>query len=318
MASSTSGTDRVASILSRQIPPRWGAAYVPAIQVTRQEAPRISRPSLLNSRRLGRAVHVLSTPERIAAQLALYHPGLRDLHEQKMLSVVPAAHPLATFPGLVSTGLPSSSGTVAIAEALGHLDMHAMVPTSDGWAPSPYVGDLFLILEDGDGVFCVNWTVKKSAKDFTGRPGNLRRSLREKTKENQRANFRHTLERLYYEELGIRTVQVTADAVPHHLACNLSGLFAWDRRALSLTNEQRLWVVEEARHCIATGEPVSTQINRLTAEAGCQAQDVLGAIYQAIWRRELRVDLYRPVLVNHPLAPEQRDVIAHYAEWFGR
>jgi hypothetical protein len=44
----------------------------------------------------------------------------------------------------------------------------------------------------------------------------------------------------------------------------------------------------------------------------------MALIHQGIWRRELRVDLFRPVLADKPLRREVTDVLVKYADWFAR
>jgi len=41
-------------------------------------------------------------------------------------------------------------------------------------------------------------------------------------------------------------------------------------------------------------------------------------LYAAIWSREVRVDLYRPVLPDKPLRRERSDVLVDYSHWFAR
>ena len=85
-------------IMYRQGQFHWGGSYTPSTLAVPREAPKNSRITQLNSRKLGRAVHALSTPERVFTQLALYHPDLIDIHEQKMLWPYDFAHPLNGHP----------------------------------------------------------------------------------------------------------------------------------------------------------------------------------------------------------------------------
>ncbi|WP_243667354.1 hypothetical protein, partial [Pseudomonas brassicae] len=77
--------ERFALIRSRQAHFAWGDIYTPSVLAVPREAPKGSRISRMNSRKLGRAIHSLSTPEAVFTQLALFHPQLLDIHEQKML-----------------------------------------------------------------------------------------------------------------------------------------------------------------------------------------------------------------------------------------
>lgn len=311
---------RLRTIVERQCPPKWGVAYEPAIQVCTSEAPPISRPSVLNSRRLGRTVHVLSQPERHAALLALYHPGLRDLHEQRMLSPSQIEHPLTTYPGLMQVGLSYSRGTRASAEDLRCLGQHPWVWAADTGEriAFPYIGDFLLFLEDRDGLYCINWTVKKSAAGFDRSPIDIRAALIAEERGSQAVANRHRIEECYYQEFGIRTERVTGDAIPHSLACTLDQLFTWERRDDHLTPPQRAWLLSEARVLVVRGEVITAHIPRLQSELGCGPYDVLCAIYQGIWTRAIRVDLFSSICIDAPLEPERNDVLLHYADWFQR
>ncbi|PPS23817.1 hypothetical protein BVY11_28955, partial [Pseudomonas amygdali pv. morsprunorum] len=85
-------------IWTRQAGFRWGDKYVPSTLAVPGEAPKISRACRMNSRKLGRTIHLMSIPERVFAQLALFNPAVFDLHEQKMLHIDPAVHPLFGHP----------------------------------------------------------------------------------------------------------------------------------------------------------------------------------------------------------------------------
>lgn len=170
--------DRLKTIIKRQSVSRFGAEYIPSILATPQEAPSISRASILNSLKLGREVHVLSGPERDAGILALHHPNLIEIHEQKMLSTTPRQHPLVGLPGVFGIDLPPIRGVIDVAERLGCLHLLPRVKienTDDSGDPKivvfPYVGDLLLFMRNVDGThYCVNWSIKDTVAAFK-RPG---------------------------------------------------------------------------------------------------------------------------------------------------
>jgi hypothetical protein len=85
---------RLKQILKRQIPRRFGPDYIPSTFATRNEAPSISIPSRLNSLKFGRVIHTLSEQETHAVLLALIHPKVFEIHEQKMLSRFEDDHPM--------------------------------------------------------------------------------------------------------------------------------------------------------------------------------------------------------------------------------
>lgn len=117
--------ERFDLIMSRQGRFEWGEKYMPSTMAVPREAPKGSRISRLHSRKLNRTLHVLSGSERLFAQLALYHPNLFELHEQKMLWPVKAGHPLRGHPLTKGTFPPPLGGTVEIATEIGfkHYDV---------------------------------------------------------------------------------------------------------------------------------------------------------------------------------------------------
>src|SRR5690606_36240729 len=114
--------------------------------------------------------HALSTPEKVFTQLALYHPQLIDLHEQKMLWPLTSCHPLHGHPLAKGLFLPQLTGTADIAKQLGFKHYEIAVELSDGRRgkiPFPYQGDLLLYLLDAGGLpYAVNWTVKDRKEAF--------------------------------------------------------------------------------------------------------------------------------------------------------
>ena len=141
-------------IMSRQGRFQWGDSYIPSTLAVPREAPKGSRPARLNSRKLGRTLHALSTPEKVFTQLALYHPNLLDIHEQKMLWPYGASHPLKGHPLMKGMFPPPIRGTLEIAEEMG-LKHYKVTVCTNGVRqriPSPYQGDLLLYLLGRDGV----------------------------------------------------------------------------------------------------------------------------------------------------------------------
>lgn len=127
MSSGRLRASQVYEVNRRQSPPRWGPSYVPAIKAVKGEAPGVSRVSTLHSARFQREVHALSTPESLAIALALYQDALFELKEQHLLTPWPSDHPMVGHPRATHLTLPTTSGTVAIAERLGLLGQHPRV-----------------------------------------------------------------------------------------------------------------------------------------------------------------------------------------------
>lgn len=315
---------RFHTILDRQSISRWGIDYCPAILATRQEAPKLSRASRLMAAKIGREIHLLSVPERKAALLALYHPALFDLQEQKMLTPWPSTHPLTGHPLAVGLHLQALEGTVKVAERLGGLARHPRVtveiadpPGTEVRVPFPYIGDLLLCMMDANGPFCVNWTVKKDEQGFCGVPGQRRDPTRQQ-RQREKADFRHALEEEYYRDASIRTVRVTETAIDDQLAGNLHSLFGWHARPINLSPDQRLEMIAHFQGLLGQDIAPLATFADLKQSFRCDLHDCLGVLYQGIWQRQLAVDLFRPVLPDRPLRPQQVDVLDVYQDWFRR
>lgn len=318
---------RYNTITSRQFPAQWGAAYEPSAKATRNEAPSISRPSTVHSTKLGRAVHLMSLPERHAALLALYHPELFDLHEQHALSPVPAAHPLANHPRANGMFLLPIEGTVAVASRLGILSRHPVIYVENALSneglldmrvPFPYLGDLLLFLDDGKGPYCVNWTVKKNLESFRrssiaviSQPGRAARA-------EQRAHERHLLEATYFEDAGIRTQRVSEECIDPYVYSNLSKLVTWTYRQPSLSSDAFAALTQFYVGLVGRVDTVLTHLAPLQRRFSCTQHDCLTVLYQGIWSRKIRVDLFKPIFPNKALRRESSDVLNVYSAWFRR
>ena len=175
--------------------------------------------------------------ELAAACLALYHPHLVDLQEQRALWPDATPHPLEDSPYDPLRRLPGLPGTMAIAEQLGYFRLLDQVrfpdpsdPTLMHRAVMPLTGDFLLYMRDEDGChYCVNWSVKRTADDFHRRSiGTLRQRFSKSSMHREVA--RHLIEREYYAAAGIRTVQVASTDIPPELAANLRMLISMQPR----------------------------------------------------------------------------------------
>jgi hypothetical protein len=315
---------RLRTILSRQATPRWGADYQPAIQATVREAPSISRATLLRSKRLGRDIHTLSSSERRAALLALYHPRLFDLHEQRMLSGEPAPHPLSDHPLARGLALPPLRGTVDVAERLGYLPLHPTISVASRdregrfRVPFPYIGDFLLYLRDDDGApYCVNWSVKQSPGEFLS-PSLGRRRSRNPDALRRTAAARHEIESAYYADAGIRTEAIAGSSIDPHVAANLNQLFLWHGIEIDLPPDPHQDMVGAYRALMVAGIAPIEQLQYFMHRFGVSRHTCLAVFHRAIWDRQIMVDLFRPLLFDRPMRPSVKDVIDHHASWFAR
>lgn len=314
---------RLTVIKKRQGEDRWGADYVPSIFATPKEAPGISRPSIILPLKLGgRETHLLSHPELYAALLALYHPLVWELHEQKILSPGPRPHFLSLRESSSSQTWPSIKGTLDVAERLDMFSRHPKVRFSNAagqlqYAPFPYIGDLLLFLRDALGPYCVNWPIKDKYAAFKKRGPQLH-AKPHNNEVDLSAQLRQQLEETYYLDADIRTVQVAGDAIDKQVRSNLRDLFLHHGRALAVAADIREPIIHYLRNTIGSQIPAFKSLGLIQQRYQLDRETARALLHQAIWQRELRVDLFQPVLMDRPLKPERVDVIDHYAAWFAR
>lgn len=315
---------RLRRIAKRQANPTWGKDYCPAILAVRGEAPSASHALTITPEKLdGREVHLLSLAECSAAILGLYHPDSVGLQEQRAFSRGGSSHPLHNFEAASPIGLRPLKGIVDVADRLGYLESLPKVKIKDAtavggcrWVVFPFVGDLLWAMRTRDGHhYCLNWSVKDSEDAFK-RPLESKRFITPKGKVAEGMLVRHELESCYYQDAGIRTVFLAADTIDQHVRSNLRQLFLHHGRKVSLLSTEQDELTERFRNCLESGVPAFELIAKLTGAGKYSVDDCRNVLYQAIWYRRLRVDLFQPILINRPLNPEARDVLQVYGDWF--
>lgn len=311
--------ERFDLIMSRQSRFEWGGEYVPSIIATPREAPKGSRTSRLHSRKLGRTIHLLSGPEKLFAQIALYHPALFELHEQKMLWPVHAPHPLRGHPLTKGTFPPPLSGTVEIARNIGFKHYEIVKEDAAGMRrkiPYPYLGDLLLYLRGDCGApFAINWSVKDQSAAFHERGRDRAKTAVQQKKDREHAELRAELERRYYASAGIRTVEVSLDLVSPIIRANFELLFGM--HDIDYSVEPRLLEDFSAKvaDAVQSGDPVSFIAVEYGARWGFRSQ-FIAKIYQDIWDRKILVDFNEPILTDHPLAIGGCDPLLAFSSFF--
>ena len=306
-------------IVSRQSRFRWGDVYVPSTMAVPSEAPKGSRISRLNSRKLGRTLHALSTPERVFTQLALYHPDLLDIHEQKMLSPVTTGHPLRGHPFTKGTFPKPLRGTLEIAAEIGFKHYEIAIDNAAGnrqKVPFPYQGDLLLYMEGRDGApYAVNWSVKDKKEAFTERRRDSVKTPVQQRKDREHAQLRARLEEEYYASAGIRTAQVSLDMIEPVVIANLDLLFSM--HDLPATHSEELFrdFSYDVQQAVRTGCPVAQVMVEYGKRWGNREQ-FIARFYQNVWNRKLAVNLFEPLLIDHPLNSECQDLLSVYGMLF--
>lgn len=311
-------------IMKRQEEMRWLAEYQPAMLATRDEAPTISRPSTLYCEKFGRDMHFMSLAERHVCLLALYHPRVFDIHEQHMLSMFDAPHPLSHHPDARELSLPPVHGTVSIADELGILSKHPVVHLTAPDDPNekirhafPYLGDLLLFLKDDRGPHCVNWSVKSQKDDFYAR-SRSKQSGPSIAGEPPSLDTRHLLERRYFAEAQIPTHFVAKEDLPFDLIHNLNSLCARAQCKSTLPYDVEEELIHQFQKIVGTPATVLSMLSTWTTRFKCDRTDCLSTLHKAVWNRRVRLDLYKPLLVDKPLRAERVDPLLEYAHLFGR
>lgn len=314
---------RLRVIKQRQFNDRWGAEYVAGIFADPKEAPGISTGSILRPRKLGcREFHTLSAPETFISLLCLHHPDCWDIHEQRILYPRQRAHFLyghARASGLAFKPIP---GTIEIADCLGirHPKVRLRIgnePTKWPMSPFPFFGDLLLFMEDADGAYALNIPVKNKLEDFRKKGPRSKRPSPDHA-DDPGAVLRQRLEEMYYGGADIRNQPLGLDQLDKDLRWNLRDLFLADSTPINLCASQRASAIEICRAAIGRDQPAYVAARKVEREFKIPERDAVALLKQGVWRRELRVDLFRPVLMDKPLRPEVVDVFARYSTWFKR
>ena len=319
-------------LLRRQSEPLWGAKYVPGILATRDEAPSISRPSLLYSTKLMRDLHFLSIPEREACLFALHNSAVFEIKEQHMLHPFRAPHPLVGHPVSKGLDLLPVQGTLAVAKRLGEgmLSKHPVVLWSekerndpsidtDKWIPMSYVGDLLVFIRDENGAYVVNWTIKATPENFDQfLPHDLIGRLNKLHKKRDKDDRRHRLEAAYFLDAGIRTVRIAGNELDRSVVANLTDLACQAGQPEPLDFDRRQEMIEQFRKLNGTRTTVLSRLADITRRFECTRAQAVTILLQAIWARKVRVDLHKPILLDRPLVPERLDIFDEYSHFFRR
>lgn len=305
----------------RQLHDAWGKDYQAAIWATPREAPGISTPTILHPSKLGgRPMHTLSRPETAAALLALYHPEVWDIHEQRMLYPGPRPHFLDGHPRTVGQAFRPLRGTLSVAEEMGVLSKHPKCRVKHGegeaWAPFPYLGDLLLFIEDASGSFVVNWTVKDKREDFRRRGPTVGKP--QTTDVDLQVIQRHALESTYYQDAGIRTQQVAGREIDSTLRSNLFRLFLSHSEPVPLSPAICWALCDHFNQTVGSTTPAYKLVLEAAQNLGVPTLVVKNVLEQGIWFCRIQVDLFEPVLLDRPLRRPSKDPLEVYGEWFAR
>ncbi len=315
---------RLQQIRRRQPKVQWSPHYVAATFADPKEAPGLSSGTILRAQKFGhRELHTLSFNETCAAILAIYNPNCFEAFDQLAMSATPCPHLLFGHPLATGHKLGSFKGTLDVADRLGVLSKHPRVRAQIGtdpakWpiVPFPYLADLTLCLTDEAGPYVVDWPIKDKHEDFRRR--GPRQSRARPDEDDPSVLARTELQRTYFSDAGIRTVEVVGSSIDFHVRCNLRDLFLDDTYPNTVGDCARAEIMSMYRDRIGRDLPAYLLAHQVARDYRIDAREAVALLKQGIWRRELRVDLFQPVLMDKPLRVETADVLEHYAAWFRR
>lgn len=306
---------RALEMIVRDAKSGFGSDYVPAIRVTRREAPSQSCPSLLFSSKLNRDLHLLSLGELGAAIRALFLPETEDVHEQKMLQLFEAQHPLARHPEMVGHSLPNVPGTTAICVEMGSRHPIARDDLSEEGEERqhmafPYVGDLLLVLRTGSGLLrCVNWNIKRSRNQFGTADHPIHPANSQALSEKNKAHRRLEIDRLYYAAADIPTYPIAFDDLNRIVTQNLLRLMMASSQAINLDNHGWIATTSYLESAIDKELSINATSGNLAILLGIPVTDAANLVQRAIWEHRVQVDLYTNLLPDRPLRRPKKHLV---------
>ena len=137
-------------------------------------------------------------------------------------------------------------------------------------------------------------------------------------KRSRNLEMRHKLEEEYFKDAGIPTRRISANQINRSVLNNLRRLIyhAHDQHTL---DQDSVNAIEARIRAIVDKEGIVLEkIAPICEQHGCSRQEFHTILWQGIWHRRIRVNLYEPLLINQPMQRERRDVLSHYGDWFRR
>ena len=308
---------RNATIRQRQDGPTWGSGYLPGQLATREEAPDYSRPTTIYSHRHKRQVHLMSEPELGAFLLAEWLDRFFELHEGRMLHPEPSPGFLIGCPLMDQTYVAAHPGTLQVADELGLIKYHPIF-RSAGKPPIafPMLADLLLFGRDSNGIYPVNWCIKNELEDFD--KAFKRLSPGERKKSDVAHQARLEIEEKLFFIAKIRTIHIAGKDMPPQLVANLRQIYPSAYQPRNLPNNLVADFLAAIRERIPNRVPLHETFIAFTRRHGGSMYDYRTEFQRAIWTKEVRCDLGRPLQMDRPLTPEKERIEDRYEMWCAR
>lgn len=311
----------VKTIYQRQKEPAWDHSYQPSIQATAKEAPSVSKASLLYYRKFNRKIHLLSGTELKLCIFGIYNPNVIGLQEQRILSPISAVHPLWTHPEADRLLLKPLRGVIEVSKELGYESFlkKISIKNKSGESlnvPVPLVGDLLFAIQKDEKFYCVNWSIKSVATDFSSRKLYQYNKFN-RGDVNEKILARSEIERAYYQSACIPTHFVSEDNFSNHLLNNLRHLFLYHYHfQQDISSADRTELLHHFQTAFHQGIPPVEVIRKYYLKEKFSPEISKFVLYNSIWNRKILVDLYQPLLIDRPLNPEKINPLEQYKYLF--
>ena len=173
----------------------------------------------------------------------------------------------------------------------------------------PYLGDLLLILENEFGLFCVNWTIKRTRDQFGLGDSLIDPANRELMKMKVKAFKRYEIERCYYEAAEIRTFAIAFVDFDRVVTKNLFRIMCFAQRALVI--EEQLWflIISRLNRMLVMSKSIKQMAADISLSFSIPVSITINLVYRAIWNHELKINLFKTLLPDRPLQPESISLV---------
>lgn len=306
-SSSTRSFAGMRRIIDRCLPWSYGNDYIPALLATRQEGRSKGRLYRVPMPKWDREMHFMSAAAMRVAVHVVYQPDFIEGLENRPCCPVPGLAVLEGHPLLIGQHLPSSSGTVLIADALGvHHPMttdnrseeqNSNSPKRDFY---PLLMSLLGIFKHGETIRAVNLFIRKSASD-----------LALGVRESQCFN----IERRYGAEANIPTVKISEDDLHPVATNNLTRLCKMGRKPANVSEEQLAKSLVYMEDRLFISAPNTWKVD-LREQLGLLDDSVFRIFHYGVFHRHLKVDLHEAVAMDRIHRRERVNVAADFASRF--
>jgi hypothetical protein len=178
------------------------------------------------------------------------------------------------------------------------------------------LGDQLYFARDELGIYAVNWCIKDHVTDFVN--AFKMRGNKERAKSNEAHQARLLIEFEVFRDAGIKTVQVSSDDIPFHLRHNLRLIYPWCERSHGLLESMSRDFIETLIERIPKNVPVIETMKKFSINHGGTLYDYSTCFYQAVWQRQIRCDLLRPLAIDMPLKPTTKKIEESFSTWCSR